>query len=165
MRGTDRIWSEPKTTTIVRSSAYSLRVLPCVVELYCILSGRMFLIQRLCRSNICGQGAEYMCCGKFFVPICIYTVNQLLIVASSHTDVLTHDNTSGWPIIQISNTLLRAYTTGIIYSYPCDMNHSIDRFVMGVIWCLVLNYSHSRNPPCAPARTHGRTQAPREPPN
>jgi hypothetical protein len=30
--------------------------------------------------------------------------------------------------------------------------------------CL-LNYSHSRNPPCAPARTHGRTQAPREPPN
>jgi hypothetical protein len=30
---------------------------------------------------------------------------------------------------------------------------------------MVLNYSHSRNPPCAPARTHGRTQAPREPPN
>jgi hypothetical protein len=29
----------------------------------------------------------------------------------------------------------------------------------------VLNYSHSRNPPCAPARTHGRTQALREPPN
>jgi hypothetical protein len=31
--------------------------------------------------------------------------------------------------------------------------------------CLVLNYSHSRNPPCAPARTHGQIQAPREPPN
>jgi hypothetical protein len=30
---------------------------------------------------------------------------------------------------------------------------------------MLLNYSHSRNPPCAPARTHGRTQAPREPPN
>jgi hypothetical protein len=30
---------------------------------------------------------------------------------------------------------------------------------------LVINYSHSRNPPCAPARTHGRIQAPREPPN
>jgi hypothetical protein len=29
----------------------------------------------------------------------------------------------------------------------------------------VINYSHSRNPPCAPARTHGRIQAPREPPN
>jgi hypothetical protein len=29
----------------------------------------------------------------------------------------------------------------------------------------LLNYSHSRNPPCAPARMHGRTQAPREPPN
>jgi hypothetical protein len=29
----------------------------------------------------------------------------------------------------------------------------------------VLNYSHYHNPPCAPARTHGRTQVPREPPN
>jgi hypothetical protein len=29
----------------------------------------------------------------------------------------------------------------------------------------MLNYSHSRNPPCAPARTHGKIQAPREPPN
>jgi hypothetical protein len=29
----------------------------------------------------------------------------------------------------------------------------------------VINYSHSRNPQCAPARTHGRIQAPREPPN
>jgi hypothetical protein len=29
----------------------------------------------------------------------------------------------------------------------------------------VLNYSHSRNPRCAPARTHGQIQAPREPPN
>jgi hypothetical protein len=29
----------------------------------------------------------------------------------------------------------------------------------------MLNYSHSRNPPCAPARTHGQTQAPIEPPN
>jgi hypothetical protein len=30
---------------------------------------------------------------------------------------------------------------------------------------VLLNYSHSRNPPCAPERTHGRNQAPREPPN
>jgi hypothetical protein len=29
----------------------------------------------------------------------------------------------------------------------------------------VLNYSHSRNPRCAPARTHGQIQAPREPHN
>jgi hypothetical protein len=29
----------------------------------------------------------------------------------------------------------------------------------------VLNYSHSRDPRCAPARTHGQIQAPREPPN
>jgi hypothetical protein len=30
---------------------------------------------------------------------------------------------------------------------------------------ILINYSHSRNPPCAPARTHGQIQAPREPPN
>jgi hypothetical protein len=30
---------------------------------------------------------------------------------------------------------------------------------------ILLNYSYSRNPPCAPARTHEQTQAPREPPN
>jgi hypothetical protein len=30
---------------------------------------------------------------------------------------------------------------------------------------LLLNYSHSRNPRCAPARTHEKIQAPREPPN
>jgi hypothetical protein len=30
---------------------------------------------------------------------------------------------------------------------------------------MLLNYSHSRNPRCAPARTHGQIQAPREPPN
>jgi hypothetical protein len=29
----------------------------------------------------------------------------------------------------------------------------------------VLNYSHSHNPRCAPARTHGQIQAPREPPH
>jgi hypothetical protein len=29
----------------------------------------------------------------------------------------------------------------------------------------MLNYSHSRIPPCAPARTHGQIQAPRDPPN
>jgi hypothetical protein len=29
----------------------------------------------------------------------------------------------------------------------------------------LLNYSHSRNPRCAPARTHRQIQAPREPPN
>jgi hypothetical protein len=29
----------------------------------------------------------------------------------------------------------------------------------------LINYSHSRNPPCAPARTQGQIQAPREPPN
>jgi hypothetical protein len=33
------------------------------------------------------------------------------------------------------------------------------------VWNWVLNYSHSRHPRCAPARTHGHIQAPREPPN
>jgi hypothetical protein len=30
---------------------------------------------------------------------------------------------------------------------------------------MMLKYSHSRNPPCAPARMHGQIQAPRDPPN
>jgi hypothetical protein len=34
-----------------------------------------------------------------------------------------------------------------------------------VSFLTMLNYSHSRIPPCAPARTHGQIQAPREPPN
>jgi hypothetical protein len=34
-----------------------------------------------------------------------------------------------------------------------------------MLMLLLLNYSHSRNPPCAPSRTHGQIQAPREPPN
>jgi hypothetical protein len=119
-----------------RRRIFSLRVLPCIVELFCVQSARMFIIQRLCRP-----GAEYLCCGKFLVPVHIYTVNQLLIVANSHTDVLTHGNTRGWPIIQIYNTFLRAYTTGIVYSYPCDMNHFIDRFIMGVRGCLDVDNS------------------------
>jgi hypothetical protein len=32
-------------------------------------------------------------------------------------------------------------------------------------WTDFLNYSHSLNPRCAPARTHRQNQAPREPPN
>jgi hypothetical protein len=36
---------------------------------------------------------------------------------------------------------------------------------VSTLYLILLNYSHSRNPPCAPARTHGQIQAPREPPN
>jgi hypothetical protein len=38
-------------------------------------------------------------------------------------------------------------------------------YVLRLREALMLNYSHSRNPRCAPARTHGQIQAPREPPN
>jgi hypothetical protein len=41
---------------------------------------------------------------------------------------------------------------------PYDPNQPIETIFL-------INYSHSRNPPCAPARTHGQIQAPREPPN
>jgi hypothetical protein len=47
----------------------------------------------------------------------------------------------------------KAYT----HLHGIDMQiHSIPKLI---------NYSHSRNIPCAPARTHGKIQAPREPPN
>jgi hypothetical protein len=39
------------------------------------------------------------------------------------------------------------------------------RINVGYAKIFVVNYSHSRTPPCAPARTHGQIQAPREPPN
>jgi hypothetical protein len=48
-----------------------------------------------------------------------------------------------------------------------DMRHLIlyEANSLQVLRGCVLNYSHSLIPPCAPARTHGQIQAPREPPN
>jgi hypothetical protein len=48
---------------------------------------------------------------------------------------------------------------GLVPSKIAD--DEVQRFLQIVL----LNYSHSRNPPCAPAWTHGQIQAPREPPN
>jgi hypothetical protein len=137
MQGTHRIWCKPTTATIARSSVYLFCAgFPYVVELHYVLSGCMLPIQRFCRSDICGPGAEYLCCGKFLVSTRIYMVNQLLLVENSHADVLTHGDTSVWPIIQISNTFIRAYTTGIFYSHPCDLKHFIKRYIMCFRGCL-----------------------------
>jgi hypothetical protein len=46
------------------------------------------------------------------------------------------------------------------YAKPLDNRESPPK----TVWRL-LNYSHSRNPPCTPARTHGQIQAPRGQPN
>jgi hypothetical protein len=51
------------------------------------------------------------------------------------------------------------------------VNHLVDRTVPHIfkaskeMYQYLLNYSHSRNPRCAPEWTHGQIQAPREPPN
>jgi hypothetical protein len=47
------------------------------------------------------------------------------------------------------------------------MSHMIERLTKQLldIELRMLNYSHSRIPPCAPARTHRQIQEPREPPN
>jgi hypothetical protein len=50
-----------------------------------------------------------------------------------------------------------------IHSYASYISVSNARSHLGGLFFL-LNYSHSRNPPCAPARTQGQIQAPREPP-
>jgi hypothetical protein len=47
-----------------------------------------------------------------------------------------------------------------IYADSYYIKKIVFRFCEGV-----LNYSHSRNPPCAPARMHRQIQAHREPPN
>jgi hypothetical protein len=54
---------------------------------------------------------------------------------------------------------------GIKTQYVCAATIDAGQIYTDQTGRFLLNYSHSRNPPCAPARTHGRTQAPREPPN
>jgi hypothetical protein len=75
----------------------------------------------------------------------------------------------------LKTKLINCLTTNLAHdinaSVPTGLSHKDGRlfFIKLVSHTFldkeVLNYSHSRNPPCAPARTHGRTQAPREPPN
>jgi hypothetical protein len=70
--------------------------------------------------------------------------------------------------IAFSDLALQDWTErNIITLTACASNaNAYDMFTKQVGKILfVLNYSPSRNPPCAPARTHGRTQAPREPPS
>jgi hypothetical protein len=45
------------------------------------------------------------------------------------------------------------------------LSKNVDKACCKSILDALINYSHSRNPPCAAARTHGQIQAPREPPN
>jgi hypothetical protein len=59
----------------------------------------------------------------------------------------------------ITQSIIQRNITKICATYYY-MKQMVFRFCEGV-----LNYSHSLNPPCAPARTHRRTQAPIEPPN
>jgi hypothetical protein len=58
-------------------------------------------------------------------------------------------------------TFKEHFVAGISSVDPAFPLHLWDRLLPQA----VINYSHSRNPPCAPARTHGQIQAPREPPN
>jgi hypothetical protein len=63
-----------------------------------------------------------------------------------HAGTLGYD---AWPVIGVTTL----GSNGVL----CDGLTLID--------LCVLNYSHSRNPRCAPAWTHGQIQAPGEPPN
>jgi hypothetical protein len=65
-------------------------------------------------------------------------------------------------------TALAFLTTRVRAPKKDDWNKLVHlmRYIRGTSTMpLMLNYSHPRNPPCAPARTHGQIQAPREPPN
>jgi hypothetical protein len=61
-------------------------------------------------------------------------------------------------VIITQNIIQRTITK--IYADSYYIRQIFFRFCEGV-----LNYSLSRNPRCAPVRTHGKIQAPREPPN
>jgi hypothetical protein len=73
-----------------------------------------------------------------------------------YLDIL-NDNMVGYANISARDMLDHLFETyGKITAVDLEINFEHMR---------LLNYSHSRNPPCAPARTHGQIQAPREPPN
>jgi hypothetical protein len=62
-------------------------------------------------------------------------------------------------------TFKEQFVAGIASIDPSFPLHLWDRLLPQEDIIIMLNYFHSRNPPCAPTRTHGQIQAPREPPN
>jgi hypothetical protein len=60
--------------------------------------------------------------------------------------------------------LVVSYVLVPTYGWTFSFGYSVMLEGGPILRCL-LNYSHSRIPPCAPARTHRQIQAPREPPN
>jgi hypothetical protein len=97
-------------------------------------------------------------------------MNQLLDYLATHPDATIryhasdmilhiHSDASYLSVSNAQSRLRGLFFFGIKSPKQNTLNGSILNVAS------VINYSHSRNPPCAPARTHGRIQAPREPPN
>jgi hypothetical protein len=57
------------------------------------------------------------------------------------------------------------YLHGMVSCFPTFKPTQLEFETCERYELMLLNYSHSRIPPCAPARTQGQIQAPREPPN
>jgi hypothetical protein len=72
----------------------------------------------------------------------------------------TYELTTDWTATVYSGMTLKWGVSNVLSKFQHDAPQASTTHPVPV-----LNYSHSRNPPCAPARTHGRSQAPREPPN
>jgi hypothetical protein len=72
---------------------------------------------------------------------------------------------------QIQDCADNSETGGVISGHPQQINmgyaniFSTGHFMIACHRWNALDYTHSRNPRCAPARKHGQIQAPREPPN
>jgi hypothetical protein len=64
-----------------------------------------------------------------------------------------------WVYIEIRKGMYRLKQSGLLAKKLIQTRLTPFRYYP------VLNYSHSHNPRCAPARTHGQIQAPIEPPN
>jgi hypothetical protein len=80
---------------------------------------------------------------------------QYIYAATIDAGQIYTDQTDRFPVVSSK------WNKYIMVLYDYDSNAILAKPIKN----RMINYSHSRNPPCAPARTHGRIQAPRDPPN
>jgi hypothetical protein len=93
-------------------------------------------------------------------PVVETTVVRIVIIVEVAVD--TMESSVQGTVVKDFNTVDTITAEAVEDAEPEDAVESVEAVEAVQV---VLNYSHSRIPPCAPARTHGQIQAPREPPN
>jgi hypothetical protein len=142
-------------------------------------SDDLYTSKCLWNSTISTEGARYMCLNvkncylgtpmdsfeymripfKLIPREIIVPYNLLPLVSDDHVYIEVQKGMYGLPQAGILANQLLARGLAIHGYHQTKFTPGIWRHVT------LLNYSHSRNPSCARARTHGQIQEPREPPN